>query len=1055
MQKNFILSVWGLLFVFWGNTVSGQQRNEWENPALYEWNKEKAHVDLMLYKTKEAAIFDVYEDSPWYKSLNGQWKFVYAPTIPKSVKCFYDPDLDDSRWFDIEVPSNWELKGFGTPIYANIQYLWSPNPPFINIEIPVGTYRKKFIVPEDWGDKEIMLHFGSITGYSRIYLNGEKIGMTKASKTPAEFNITEYVKTGENILAVQVYRWHDGSYLEDQDFWRLSGIERDVFLQAYPKLTIWDFFLKPELENDYKNAWFEATVDLRAFNGNTQKRGSVKLELYSKSGKLAWGQQKKFDIAGKETILVFSGKLKKVDKWSAEKPNLYDCVLTLLDADNQSVAVTGYKTGFRKIEIKNAQLMVNGVPTYIKGVNRHEHNDTLGHVQTPEIMMHDLKLLKQLNFNAVRLSHYPAHPLWYKLCDKYGIYLVDEANIETHGMGSVPYFEDTVPHPAYRPEWVPAHVDRIRRMVERDKNHVSIIGWSLGNECGNGKVFYDEYLHLKEYDPSRFVQFEQAWEDWNTDVVCPMYPNYGQVKKYRDSGKQRPYIMCEYAHGMGNSNGNFQDLWDLIYDSPNLQGGFIWDWMEQAFKMKPTREEDRTYWMYWGKMGSHVWPTFKNQGPADGIIAADGTPKPQAYEVKKVYQNIQFTDKNLSNGILSVRNRFDFTDLSEYSFVWEIMKNGVKDAEGYFTVSLAPHGQKDVQLTLPNLIEDGSEYYLNLYVYTKEATDLVPAGFEIAREQLKLGKETFFDTPLSATGSLMYRIEGDVLCFTSGNISGKIDIRKGTFYEYQIDGKQPILKGNYPEPVFWRAPTCGDFGNNMPLTMAVWRNAHVNREVKKVTVGERMKEGVPVKMEFNLKDIQVPYFLEYFIRNDGSVRVTASINLEGKSLPELPRFGMRMVLDKDYDNLSYYGRGPLENYVDRWTSSFIGCYNDKVKNQFYPYIRPQETGNKTDVRWLTLVNGEGTGIQITGVQPIAFSAIHSSIEDLDPGQTKKMLHSIDVFPRKEVYLNIDLKQRGLGGDNTWGQFPYKQYRMLDKQYSYSYILDLVQNYCTVDFMTER
>lgn len=1020
------------------------QQNEWEDPTRYEWNKEKPHTDFMLYESDWDAVTDDYKASPWYQTLNGIWKFTYAPTISKSEKDFYIVDLDDAFWSDIEVPSNWELKGFGVPIYANIEYQWSPNPPFIDIDIPVGTYRKNFTIPEDWDNREIMLHFGSITGYAQVYLNGEKVGMTKASKTPAEFNVTKFLKKGENLLAVQVYRWHDGSYMEDQDFWRLSGIERDVFLQAYPKLSIWDFYLKSDLDVGYRNGLFNVEVDVRAFEGNSIKKGTVKMELRDASGKVVSSQRKRLDVESEITTLFFSDQVKNVKKWSAEKPYLYDCVLTLLDAGNKQLAVTAYKTGFRKIEIKNAQLMVNGVPTYIKGVNRHEHNDTLGHVQTLEIMMHDLKLLKQLNFNAVRLSHYPAHPLWYKLCDKYGIYLVDEANIETHGMGSVPYFKDTIPHPAYRTEWVSAHIDRIRRMVERDKNHASVIGWSLGNECGNGKVFHDEYRYLKKYDTNRFVQFEQAWEDWNTDVVCPMYPNYGQVKKYRDSGKQRPYIMCEYAHGMGNSNGNFQDLWDLIYDSPNLQGGFIWDWMEQAFKMKPTREENRTYWMYWGKMGSYVWPTFKNQGPADGIIAADGTPKPQAYEVKKVHQNIQFADKNLSDGILSIRNRFDFTDLSEYSFVWEIMKNGVKDAEGYFTVSLAPHGQKDVKLDLPDLKEDGSEYYLNLYVYTKEATDLVPAGFEIAKEQLKLGKGTFFDAPLSIPGNLKYQLENGILSFVSGNVSGKIDIKKGTFYDYQIDGKQPILKGNYPEPVFWRAPTCGDFGNNMPQTMGVWRNAHVNKEVKKVTVGNRVKEGVPIKVEFLLKDIQVPYSLEYFILNDGSVRITASMDMEGRTLPELPRFGMRMVLAKEYDNLSYYGRGPLENYVDRWSSAFVGRYEDKVKNQFYPYIRPQETGNKTDVRWLTLLDAEGTGLQVTGVQPIAFSALHSSIEDLDPGLTKKMLHTVDVFPRKEVYLNIDLKQRGLGGDNTWGQFPYEQYRMFDKQYSYSYILKLVR-----------
>lgn len=577
------------------------QNNEWENPVKYEWNKEKPHADFRLYEQAEDAVNGKPRKSSWQHSLNGVWKFIYAPTIAASIKDFYRMDLPDSNWDTITVPSNWEIQGFGEPIIRNIQYVFSSNPPYIDVDNPVGTYRRTFTVPRNWQEREVFLHFGSISGYARIYVNGQQVGMTKASKTPAEFNVTNYLKEGENLLAVQIYRWHDGSYMEDQDFWRLTGIERDVFLQAYPKLTIWDFFLKSSLDSIYKNGIFNATVDLREFTGNNVKKGTLKLELLDKTGKIVLSQQKKFDIEDEFTQLAFSGVIKNVSKWNAEKPSLYDCVITLWDDKNKQLAVTACKTGFRKIEIKNARLLVNGVPTYIKGVNRHEHNDSLGHVQTREIMMNDLKLIKQLNMNAVRTSHYPNHPLFYKLCDQYGIYIIDEANIETHGMGSVPYFKDTIPHPAYRSEWYAAHVDRITRMVERDKNHPCVIGWSLGNECGNGIVFHDEYKRLKEYDPSRFVQFEQAWEDWNTDIVCPMYPNMWKITEYAKSGKQRPFIMCEYAHAQGNSNGNFKDLWDVIYDSPNLQGGFIWDFMDQGFKMKTEPGDGRIYWTYNGK----------------------------------------------------------------------------------------------------------------------------------------------------------------------------------------------------------------------------------------------------------------------------------------------------------------------------------------------------------------------------------------------------------------------------------------------------------------------
>ena len=717
-------------------------------------------------------------------------------------------------------------------------------------------------------------------------------------------------------------------------------------------------------------------------------------------------------------------------------------MLTLADASGKPQSVTACKVGFRRIEIKNSKLLVNGVPVYIKGVNRHEHNDSLGHVQSRDIMMTDLKLMKQLNMNAVRTCHYPNHPLFYKLCDKYGFYVVDEANIETHGMGSVPYFKDTIPHPAYRPEWYAAHVDRITRLVERDKNHACVIGWSLGNECGNGKVFHDEYKRLKAYDPDRFVQFEQAWEDWNTDVVCPMYPSFGRMKEYRNSGKTRPYIMCEYAHAQGNSNGNIKDLWEVIYDSPNMQGGFIWDFMDQGFKTQT--EDGRTYWTYNGKMGSRRWledkKTELNTG-TDGLISANGVLKPQAYEVKKVYQYIHFKAEDLSDGKISVRNLYDFTDLSAYDFRWQLVKNGVPADSGRFEVRLKPHASKEVKLSLPEIPEDGNEHYLNLYAYTREATELIPAGFEVAREQLKIGTGDFFAVQPKAEGQLTAEVKGNVLSFQSGRVSGKIDLKKGVLFQYALDGKSPLSQ--YPEPAFWRVPTDNDFGNKMPLLCGVWRTAHVNRSVRKVSVGEQDANGIRVTVDWMLEDVQVPYTMEYQICPDGSVVVTGSIDLTGRKLPELPRFGMRMELKKDYERLVYYGRGPEENYTDRCSSTFVGRYEDTVSNQFYPYIRPQETGNKTDVRWVSLLDAQGFGLKVTGLQPLAFTALHFTPEDLDPGLTRKLQHTVDVIPQKNVCLHVDLKQRGLGGDNSWGMYPHNEYRLLDKKYSYSYKLQLV------------
>ena len=558
-------------------------------------------------------------------------------------------------------------------------------------------------------------------------------------------------------------------------------------------------------------------------------------------------------------------------------------------------------------------------------------------------------------------------------------------------------------------------------------------------------MFHDEYKRLKKYDPGRFVQFEQAWEDWNTDIVCPMYPNMWKITEYRKSGKQRPFIMCEYAHAQGNSNGNFKDLWDIIYDSPNLQGGFIWDFMDQGFKVKTEPRDGRTYWTYNGKMGSYKWLEDKkgelNTG-TDGLISANGIPKPQAYEVKKVYQYIQFIAKDLGKGIISIKNRYDFTNLDEYAFMWEIYKNGEKISTGDFNVDLKPHEEKEIRLSLPVIPEDGNEYFLNLYVHTRVATDLVPAGYEVAREQMQLNKSSFFTSLPPCSGKLSYETKDNILSFQSGAVSGKIDLKKGILFDYMINGKQPIRQ--YPEPAFWRAPIDNDFGNKMPVLAGVWRTAHVNRYVKKVTIGENNEKGLSVRVDWVLSDIQVPYTMEYLVRDNGTVIVTGSIDLTGTKLPELPRFGMRMELHQPYENLTYYGRGPFENYIDRYSGAFIGRYEDKVENQFYWYIRPQETGNKTDVRWLTLLDSGGLGVKITGLQPISFSALHFSPEDLDPGLTRKLQHTIDIVPQKNIFLHVDLKQRGLGGDNSWGMYPHNEYRLLDKKYTYSYMIELVK-----------
>ncbi len=1017
------------------------QQNDWENPSLVSQNKEQPHASFMLFSNRQDVIKDDYSRSPYYQSLNGKWKFVYADKYADRSMDFYRTDLDDAHWSEIPVPSNWEMKGFGIPIYTNITYPHPKTPPYIGENNPVGTYRKAFTVPESWDGREVMLQFGSITGCAFVYVNGQKVGMTKASKSPAEFNITRYLQKGKNLLAVQVFRWHDGSYLEDQDFWRLSGIERDVCLYSLPKLTVWDFFVKGGLDDKYTDGLFSIAVDLRRFRGNKQS-GTLLVEVMDKGGKTVFSGQKAVSSAVDSIQTVnFSGTVKNPLKWSAEHPDLYDCLITLKDNDGVVLSLTGARIGFRKVEIKNSRLLVNGIPVMVKGVNRHEHDDVEGHVPHREMMMKDIRLMKQLNINAVRTSHYPNDPLWYKLCDQYGLYLVDEANIETHGMGAeLQGWFDKSKHPAYLPQWAPAHMERIHRLVERDKNHPSVIIWSLGNECGNGPVFHDAYKWIKERDNTRMVQFEQAGEDVNTDIVCPMYPGINSMESYAASGKVRPYIMCEYSHAMGNSNGNFREYWDIIRSSKNMQGGFIWDWVDQGIKTMD--DNKKVFWAYGGDLGGFYWQNDEN-GVADGLLSSDRTPDPGAYEVKKGYQNVFIREKNVSKGIFTVFNEFDFTNLNEYSIKWVLSGNGKPVNEGTVVLNLAPHDQKEITLHLP-LFKSvaGTEYLLDFYVYTKKATELLPAGFEIAREQFKTAGD-YFARAADKGGDLEVSKEGDKLSFKSGTVKGEFDLKRGRLVSYTSNAGMWLAR-YFPQPYFWRAPTDNDFGNNMPSNMGIWRSAHENIKLKNVTAGDKTAEGVLIKMEYELSAISVPYTVEYLIQNDGSLKITASIDMTGRDLPELPRFGMRMQLDGQYDHLNYYGRGPWENYSDRNTGTFIGLYKDMVENQYYKgYIRPQESGYKTDVRWLSLTNENGSGLLIEGVQPVCFSAINHPVEDLDPGLSKKQQHPTDLRQRKDVYLNIDLKQRGVGGDNSWGALPHDQYRLLDKKYSYSYVLRLI------------
>ena len=1030
-----------ILFCLFASVFSGlvaQEKivNDWENPAVFQINREPARATFLPFADKYSAVADIYESSPWYLTLNGNWKFQWSPTPDQRPKDFYKTDFYAMNWKEIQVPSNWELKGYGIPIYTNATYPFPTNPPYIDhSDNPVGSYRRYVDIPQTWDGRRVYLHFEGGTSAMYVWVNGEKVGYSENTKSPAEFDITKYVKPGKNLVAVEAYRWSDGSYLEDQDFWRISGIDRNVYLYSTDNLRIVDFFARPDLDGAYKNGSLSVDVMLNNYN-KAGKTGQVEVVLIDANGKEIFSQDLKINAPadGKKEV-TFSKNVSSPNLWSSETPYLYSLVLTLKDENGKFIETVSTKIGFRKVELKNGQLLVNGKRIMVHGVNIHEHNPVTGHYQDIATMMQDIKMMKQHNINAVRCSHYPNNINWVKLCDKYGIYLVDEANIESHGMG---YGKENM---AFNPAWDGAHMDRTVSLVERDKNSPSVILWSLGNECSNGDVFMKTYKWIKERDKTRLVQFEQAAEKENTDVVCPMYPGIGYMKSYAAREKvNRPFIMCEYAHAMGNSSGNFKEYWDIIRGSKNMQGGFIWDWVDQGFEV--TDEAGRKYWAYGGDMGSQNYTNDENFDH-NGLVFPDRIPHPGLMEVKKFYQDIYFKATQPEKGLITIENDFKFTNLQNYEFKYEVLKNGDVIKSGSFVVNAVPESEKQVQLVMPDMPStDGVEYLLNVFAYTRVGTDVIPQGHEVAREQFKLGEGKYFAKTYVAKGAVKVTDNKDRIDLEAAGVSVNINKGSGLIGNYTANGHWYFA--SKPTPNFWRAPTDNDFGNDMGRKCNVWRAAGENTSVKNITVKEEDGKAV-VTANIYLKDVASDYQLVYTMSADGALTVNVSYKAGANELPQLPRFGMIMSLYNSYNNFSYYGRGPWENYSDRNCSSQIGIYGSKVSDQYVPYTRPQENGYKTDLRWLTLTDKDGIGIRIEGLQPICASALQNWPEDFDAGLTKKNRHINDITPnRNEVILSVDLAQRGVGGDNSWGAWPHEQYLLNAKEYSYGFVIKAVK-----------
>jgi len=1032
-----------------GVPFTEKEPRDWENPEMFSQNRETPHATLISFSDEESALSADKTRSPNYLSLDGIWKFHWVKSPDERPYWFFKDDFDTREWDDIEVPSNWQMKGYDVPIYVNITYPHKNNPPFIEHEWnPVGSYKRDFIIPSEWKDKEVFLHFGAVSSAFYVWVNEQLAGYFQDSKTPAEFNITRYLKKGKNSVAVEVYRWCDGSYLEDQDFWRLSGIQRTVFLHARPETYIRDFFAKGDLENNYKDGILDLEVTLKGRDDNEEKL-FVEISLFDNDLKL-FSESKEIKLADGSATLDFSKSLPEVKRWSAETPDLYSLVITLKDKDGKDLESVSSKIGFRKVEIINSQLLVNGVAVYLKGTNLHEHDDVNGHVIDEATILKDIRVMKSNNINAVRTSHYPQQELWYEMCDKYGLYLIDEANIESHGTG---YQKDITL--ADKPEWAAAHLDRMQNMVERDKNHPSVIIWSLGNEAGDGHNFLADYKWAKARDNTRPVQYERAEKSTNTterhtDIICPMYARIEQIENYaKDEENDRPLILCEYVHSMGNSTGNLQDYWDMIEKYPKLQGGFVWDWVDQGILQ--TDESGQKYWAYGGDFGEEGIPSDGNFC-INGLTWPDRTGKPGLNEVKKVYQYIGFEPVDLAKGMIEIMNKYDFTNLSEFIFDWEIVSDGSIIQSGKLSLpDSKPKTQTPVHLPFEKIIPaPGAEYFLNLRASRSEEWNLVPEDHVYAEAQFKLPSE---GEPVKFTPDKLTILQTDIVG-NKVNVRGTdiivvFNLETGRMESFSYKGRELLKKG--PEPDFWRPPTDNDYGYDMDRLLGVWKNAGGNTVITKGDIANDEPGKVTVVFRYDItgkeKEKIAGYSTVYTIYGTSDVVISNSFRKISEKVPEIPRMGMQMQLPEEFTNLKWYGRGPHENYADRKSSAEIGLYESTVADQYVPYIRPQENGYKTDTRWLTLTDDSGTGILVSGNPLFCFAALNYVHDDFEsPGNIARYrpdaksanTHTVDVKPHDFINLNIDLGQMGVGGDDSWGARIHPQYRLLENSYEYSF-----------------
>ena len=1029
-------------------TVAIQQPTftEWHDLQVNEINRLPLHTMHFAYDPNDfpgtGAEYLDKKKSMNYLSLEGTWKFNWVANADERPTDFYKTDLDDSKWNNIQMPGNWEMLGYGQPEYVNVGFAWrghiDQQPPAVPTkDNHVGSYRREINIPSNWDGKRVIAHFGSVTSNIYLYVNGKFAGYAEDSKVAAEFDITPFLKKGKNLIAFQTFRWCDGSWCEDQDFWRLSGPARENYLYARSKdHRLLDVRVETDLKNNYKDGYLNITAKVQ---GNTL----AYFGLYDPDGK-------EVIVTGTDNVrngvAKYQLRVKNVRKWSAETPNLYTLVVSPIQNGGMYLPyeIVQVKVGFRKVEIKNKQFLVNGQPVLLKGANRHEMDPDEGYNVSEKRMIQDIMMMKRMNINAVRTCHYPDDPRWYDLCDKYGLYVVAEANQESHGFG---YGDDAA---AKKPEFAKQIMERNQHNVSMFFNHPSIVTWSLGNETVMGDNFLQAYKWIKSQDKTRPVQYEQARRGEGTDIFCPMYYSVAASEKYaKDPNSPMPLIQCEYNHTMGNSGGNLSDYWDLIRKYPILQGGFDWDFVDQALHrniVKPmsilpykmNNEELRKIEYCYGGDYNKYDPSDNNFN-CNGIIGPDRQMNPHAYEVAYQYQNIWAKMVNAETGEVSVHNENFFRDLSNYALAWSLEEDGVETQNGTIADLDVP-AQQTKNFTIPydkSKIK-GKEVFLNIDFRLKEAEPLLTAGQVMAYAQLPVVTKQACSGDCSkmlAQGHGKKKMKlaakkNNVVAVTTPNLTFKIDRSTGLISEYAYNGKSLLGEGGTLKPNFWRAPTDNDMGAGLQKKFKAWKNPQMN--LKNIDVKKDKKtNSVTILTSFDMPEVQGQMDITYVVfANTGAVKVTEDFKAtEGAKVSDMFRFGMLMQMPYTMEKSNYYGRGPIENYSDRKDCMRIGVYTDDADNQYFPYIRPQESGTKSDIRWWKQTDATGLGLQVKSCTPFYASAIHFDTEELDDGDDKEQRHSFDLKKSKFTNLFLDSAHMGVGGENSWGAWPLEKYRV--------------------------